>query len=58
LLRHEKTDFQPFVLGKIFSLGILTLFKIICPVGLIFKLALFSIEEVDKPGVFFSIINP
>jgi len=29
LFKHENTDFQPFVLGKIFSLDIFTLSKII-----------------------------
>ena len=55
LLRQAYIDFQPCVLGKIFFFGILTLFKIICPVGLIFKLVLFFIVEVDKPSVFFGI---
>ena len=45
------------MLGKIFFFGTFTLFKIICPVWLIFKLA-FSIVEVFSPCDFPSTMNP
>ena len=43
---------------KTLFFGIRTLFNIICPVGLIFKLVLLFINEVLIPSVFLSIMNP
>ena len=58
MFKQEKTDFHPLIFGSILFFDTCTLSKIIWPVGLIFKLVLFFINDVLSPFVSLSKINP